>query len=74
MVTYLEQWEDYVLFRSGAVLRFLQRHCFTFLMILGLPLFALAVVKRRRRDRERRERLGQEEGDGDRRREGGEGG
>lgn len=51
------EWEEYVVFGSGAISRFLQRNCFSFLMVLGVPLLAIAVFKRRRRDRERRLRL-----------------
>lgn len=55
------EWEEYVVFGSGAISRFLQRHCFSFLMILGVPLLVIAVFKRRRRDHERRLRLEQQE-------------
>lgn len=55
------EWEEYVVFSSGAISRFLQRNCFSFLMILGVPLLAIAVFKRRHRDRERRLRLEQQE-------------
>ncbi len=52
-----QEWEEYVLYSSGAIARFLQRNCFSFLMVLGVPLLTIAVVRRRRRDRAHRRRL-----------------
>lgn len=50
-----QQWEIFVLDRSGAAVRFVLRNCFSYLMILAVPILALAAA--RRLDRERRRRM-----------------
>lgn len=52
-----EEWEEYVLYRSGALSRYLLRNCFSFLMILAVPLLTIAVVKRSRRNRARKDEM-----------------
>jgi hypothetical protein len=52
-----EEWENYVLFRSGAAARFLMRNCFSFLIVLAAPLLILAVLKRLRLNRQRKAQL-----------------
>ncbi len=52
-----EEWENYVLFRSGAAARYLLRNCFSFLIVLAVPLLILAVLKRIRLNRQRKAQL-----------------
>lgn len=52
-----EDWENYILFGSGALSRFLLRNCFSLVMILAVPLLVIAVVKRARRNRVRKDQL-----------------
>lgn len=52
-----DEWENYVLFRSGAAARFLLRNCFSLVIILAVPLLFLAVAKRVRRNRQRKAEL-----------------
>jgi hypothetical protein len=52
-----EEWEDHVLFGSGAAARYLLRNCFAFVIILAVPLLVIAAVKRVRSNRLRKEQL-----------------
>lgn len=62
--TYQKQWEEYVVYHSGASWRFLNNHCFLFLIVLAVPLLAMAVARRLNRDQviaEHLDRLDQQE-------------
>ncbi|MEZ5966550.1 MAG: hypothetical protein R3F56_22125 [Planctomycetota bacterium] len=52
-----EEWEDYLFYGSGALPRFLLRNCFSFVIILAVPLLTIAVLKRVRRNRWRKAQL-----------------
>src|SRR5262249_28233861 len=54
-------WHDYLLYQSGAVYRALLKNCFSLLMILSVPLLALALRRRMRAEAAVRERLEREE-------------
>ena len=56
-----EKWRDYLLFQSGAGLRTLLRNCFSFLMILALPILALAVRRRLLREQRLSDKLAKDE-------------
>jgi hypothetical protein len=51
-------WRNWLRYGSGAWWRVLLGQCFSLLMILALPLLALAMIRRLRADRAARERLG----------------
>lgn len=51
------EWHDYLLHSSGAQFRSLLSQCFSILMILALPLLALAVSRRMRNETALRRRL-----------------
>ncbi|HLU40074.1 MAG TPA: hypothetical protein VK081_11875 [Planctomycetota bacterium] len=55
-----DDWEQYVVFRSGAIARFLLRNCFSLVIILAVPLLVIAVVQRSRRNRARMQQLAEE--------------
>lgn len=54
-------WENFVLFRSGAAARYLLRNCFSFVIILAVPLLAVVVWKRAQRNRMRKEMLARDD-------------
>lgn len=56
-----EDWENYLLYGSGALARLLLRNCFSFVIILAVPLLAIAVLQRVRRNRWRKELMAEEE-------------
>lgn len=57
----VDAWKHYVLTGSGAPMRFLLNNCFSFLMVIGLPLLALAAIRRFRRDEAARQKLARED-------------
>ncbi|MCA8942967.1 MAG: hypothetical protein KDB80_10445 [Planctomycetes bacterium] len=61
MLHQVDEWREYVLTGSGAPLRFLMRNCFSFLVVIGFPLLAIAVIRRFRRDDAARRKLEFEE-------------
>lgn len=61
MLHHVDAWKHYVLTESGAPMRFLMRNCFSFSIVIGLPLLALAVIRRFRRDDVVRRKLEAEE-------------
>lgn len=56
-----DAWHSYLVWDSGAGARSLYRNCFSFLIILAIPLLALAVARRLRRERSIRAKLAAEE-------------
>lgn len=55
-----DDWERHVLY-GGAAARYLLHNCFSFLMVLAVPLLVIAAVKRVRLDRQRKRQLAAEE-------------
>jgi hypothetical protein len=54
-------WENFVLFRSGAAARYLLRNCFSFVIILAVPLLAVVAWKRLQLNRMRKQMLARDE-------------
>lgn len=63
LLTFEDRWADYLVHGSGAIPRFLRDNCFLYLIILAVPLLAIAVGRRLRRDRRIGEYLHEQEQD-----------
>ncbi len=57
IVSFEATWIGYLENESGAAFRVVMRNCFSYLMILVVPVLALAVIKRLARDRRAHEKL-----------------
>ncbi len=57
IVSFEATWLKYLENESGAAFRVVMRNCFSYLMILVVPVLALAVIKRLARDRRAHEKL-----------------
>lgn len=57
IVSFEATWLEYLENESGAAFRVVMRNCFSYLMILVVPVLALAVIKRLARDRRAHEKL-----------------
>ena len=57
LVHYEDEWVDYLIHESGAPLRLLLRNCFDYSMLLAVPVFFLALLRKLRREHAIRERL-----------------
>ncbi len=57
IVSFEATWIEYLENESGAAYRVVMRNCFSYLMILVVPVLALAVIRRLARDRRAHEKL-----------------
>lgn len=57
MLHFEQEWSDWLIHESGAPWRLLLRNCFDYCMLLAVPMFLIAWIKKRTRERRIRDRL-----------------